>query len=241
MSDKKVSKKNEPKKSKKSSKGGDEILKTGYFAVSKRNYEMMIIIDAEVGQKKIDEKIKDVKNLIESEGGKITFEDLSWGVRDLCYKIKNRWTGLYVLLNFEIDSDKLRDIDSQLLIDGGVLRHLIVKLPDGYSPITYTEIKAKYESIESNKNLKRRSPTVKPKEAPVVIKVEKEIEKMEEVVVPVMTNIVEQIQESKEALKEEVKLEEKTEKENESDNKDHLDELNKKLDKLLLSDDLDNI
>ena len=88
-------------------------------------YEILYIIDAQVGDERREEIISKVKALVENNGGKAQ-EPEKWGVRKFAYPINYKTEGYYVLMNFEAPETVPHTLESQLLILDGVVRQMIV-------------------------------------------------------------------------------------------------------------------
>ena len=89
-------------------------------------YELLYIVPAPFTEKDLPDISKKVKQIIEKLGGKITKErDL--GNRKLAYPIKQVYRGFYLLLNFEIETKKLKELDRKLKLIPEILRHIVVK------------------------------------------------------------------------------------------------------------------
>jgi small subunit ribosomal protein S6 len=91
------------------------------------SYELAILYDPDL-EIDLEKPASKVKGIIAEAGGKITGED-NWGKRKLAYKIKGHDMAVYVFYTAEVDSLKLREIESKLNITDEVIRFLIVK-PD---------------------------------------------------------------------------------------------------------------
>jgi len=63
-----------------------------------RTYELMIIISADLREPEAKKVLKEVTDLIEKSGGKITNEDF-WGKRDFAYRIGKHSEGYYIVYN----------------------------------------------------------------------------------------------------------------------------------------------
>jgi len=91
-----------------------------------RNYELMLIFDASLDEKAIEDECQKIFSIIEKGDGKIT-NSTNWGVRKLAYPIKHNENGYYFIINFEADDKIIREIDRVNKINDKILRHLIVK------------------------------------------------------------------------------------------------------------------
>jgi len=93
-----------------------------------RKYELVCILDPQVGDGRFDEVIEKYENHLKSNGAEIAHID-RWGMRKLAYtspSLRKRSQGYYVLFQFESESGVIAPMESEMLIDEGILRHLIV-------------------------------------------------------------------------------------------------------------------
>lgn len=94
-----------------------------------REYEVLYIVRADVDDDKVQDAVKRVNTLIERSGGTAERTNL-WGKRKLAYDVKHQKEGSYVLQDFQLDPDRVPELESSLKITEEVLRHLIVRKPE---------------------------------------------------------------------------------------------------------------
>lgn len=94
-----------------------------------REYEVLYIVRADVDDDKVQDAVKRVNTLIERSGGSAERTNL-WGKRKLAYEVKHQKEGSYVLQDFQLDPDRVPELESSLKITEEVLRHLIVRKPE---------------------------------------------------------------------------------------------------------------
>lgn len=112
---------------------------TDYYSLTierMNQYELMVIIDPDIGNESIEKRLSKIRELIVSQKGEVTFEDI-WGVRELAYNIKKKDRGHYAVLDFTMDGEGLREVETTLKLDNEVLRHMIVTLPPTYKSKSY--------------------------------------------------------------------------------------------------------
>jgi small subunit ribosomal protein S6 len=142
-----------------------------------RIYEIAVLYPFPLGQKEEQDLLKAVEEIFTEFGGKLVFKDM-WGRRGLAYKIGGFTEGNYVIYYYELDPSKLKEIDQQLKILKGVLRHLMVKPPKHYQIASFAENYQKWKDdermageraiLEKEEKLKKqvvdkaRKQTVKP-------------------------------------------------------------------------------
>jgi small subunit ribosomal protein S6 len=98
------------------------------------DYEILLLLDAELPDERQNEIVTRTRELVERGGG--TFENHEpWGRRRLAYEIDHKPEGSYHLLTFQAEPGTLDEISRVLKITDGVMRHLAVRRPKpGASP-----------------------------------------------------------------------------------------------------------
>jgi small subunit ribosomal protein S6 len=91
-------------------------------------YELMLILDPEVGEERHDEILARLRELVEQGGGGWVSHE-PWGRRRLAYEIDKKDEGVYHLMHFDVQPDALNEITRVLRITDGVLRHMAVRRP----------------------------------------------------------------------------------------------------------------
>lgn len=100
-----------------------------------RDYEVLYIVRADFDDEKVQDAVKRVNTLIERSGGAAERTNL-WGKRKLAYEVKHQKEGSYVLQDFQLDPDRVPELEAGLKITEEVLRHLIVRKPEKAAPVT---------------------------------------------------------------------------------------------------------
>ncbi|MEA2682494.1 MAG: small subunit ribosomal protein [Chloroflexota bacterium] len=88
-------------------------------------YELMFIVKPELDEEQVNTATDRVHQLIVSNGGNIT-KTASWGKRRLAYQVGPYREGYYVVSNFEVEADKVVELERVLKISDTVFRHLLV-------------------------------------------------------------------------------------------------------------------
>jgi|GEM_PF-335243 len=93
-----------------------------------KNYELLYIVhpDLEGSTEKVTEK---VTGFIKKADGEITSQE-DWGKRKLAYTMAKNDFGVYVLVNFSVESTKLHLVERDLRLSEEILRSMIVVVPD---------------------------------------------------------------------------------------------------------------
>ena len=89
------------------------------------NYEVMFIIESALDEEKKQATIEMVKEVISTDGGEITKENI-WGNRKLAYPINKKNDGYYVVMEFTAKPELPSELDRRLKISDAVIRHIII-------------------------------------------------------------------------------------------------------------------
>jgi len=93
------------------------------MAKIKANYELMYIIDLDIGEEQIAATIEKFKSLIETNGTVNELEEI--GKKKLAYLINDKPDGYYVLVKFTSGPEIPAELDRVLKITDGIMRSLI--------------------------------------------------------------------------------------------------------------------
>ncbi len=89
-------------------------------------YEVLYIVSPDLSDEERNAVIEKFKTYIESNGGSISGVD-NWGLKTLAYPIKFKKEGHYVLMNYTASANTSIAMGKLMLINEGILRHIIVK------------------------------------------------------------------------------------------------------------------
>ncbi len=104
-----------------------------------RKWETLFIIHPDRVDEK-DQVFQKIKEIVESkEGGILKIDE--WGMRKLAYPIQKKNHGYYVLIEFYGLAELPKALEDFFRIDERVIRYIIVKLADRYSPSQEAENK----------------------------------------------------------------------------------------------------
>jgi small subunit ribosomal protein S6 len=107
-------------------------------------YELMVIIDPGIGQANVQKRLESIKKTI-AKHGEIFFEDI-WGEKELAYPMKKASKGFYAVFGFNFEAAELKEFETGLTLEPEVIRHLVVKLPLKYEPMTLDQLKAAHQA-----------------------------------------------------------------------------------------------
>ena len=94
-----------------------------------RDYELVLIINPEIGDEALDALVDSVSQFVTGKGGTVSSVE-RWGKRKLAYPIDHFLEGNYVLNKFRLKPALGRELKANLQISEGVLRHLLIRLND---------------------------------------------------------------------------------------------------------------
>src|SRR5689334_4926477 len=95
-----------------------------------RDYEMLYILNPELGEENLPAAIDKVNNLVTRLGGEMgeVNQTAPWGKRRMTYQINKSQDGFYVLANFRLDPAQTDELERDLRISEDVFRHLLISL-----------------------------------------------------------------------------------------------------------------
>ena len=93
------------------------------MAKTSEKYELMYIIDVDLGEEQIAAMVEKFKSLIETHGTVDELEEM--GKRRLAYLINDKPDGYYVLVKFTSPPEFPAELDRVLKITDGIMRSMI--------------------------------------------------------------------------------------------------------------------
>jgi small subunit ribosomal protein S6 len=96
------------------------------------DYEILLLLDAELPDERQNEIVSRTRETIEKGGGSWS-DHQPWGRRRLAYEIDHKPEGAYHLLTFDAEPETLAEVSRILRITDGVIRHLAVRRVKGAS------------------------------------------------------------------------------------------------------------
>jgi small subunit ribosomal protein S6 len=95
-----------------------------------RHYEVMVILDAGLEEEAIRTTIDRATQIVVKGGGTVDKVD-RWGKRRFAYEVRHRNEGYYVLITTTAESAVLAEVDRMLGLADEVIRHKVIRLPEG--------------------------------------------------------------------------------------------------------------
>jgi len=90
-------------------------------------YESMIILAPNLTNEELEKETGKLQNLIAELGGEIIKTD-NWGKKQLAYEIEKFHEGYYLINYFNLDTQKIHEIDRHYRLSEKIIRHNIIKL-----------------------------------------------------------------------------------------------------------------
>lgn len=89
------------------------------------HYELLFILPNKYTEDELAPVNAQVEQLIVAQGAAITYRE-TWGKRKLAYPIKKNAYGYYQLVEFDLEAQKLNELNRNLALSADVVRHQIV-------------------------------------------------------------------------------------------------------------------
>jgi len=93
----------------------------------KYQYELTYVISGVVKQNQVDDIVRKVNHLIESNDGDVLEVD-EWGNQRLAYEIDRKRSGYYVNMYFQAPGELVPRLERELDINDDVLRYLTLRM-----------------------------------------------------------------------------------------------------------------
>lgn len=90
-----------------------------------KNYEGVFIIDPDLATETSKGVVHQIQEWVTKNGGRVDGLQ-EWGKRRLAYKIGKKHEGLYVVVNFQMDSQATNKLEQAVRLNDHVMRYLLV-------------------------------------------------------------------------------------------------------------------
>jgi small subunit ribosomal protein S6 len=143
-------------------------------------YELMYIIGSHVADDEAAKVVDEVKKYLESAQAVIQkHEDL--GKKKFAYPIKHTKLGQYIVVSFELLSDKVNEFEHKIRTNPAIIRHLILNMEEAVVRLEKDRVEqAKLKTVRPMEEAKPAAMRPKPKAADgkkIQIDLDAEIEK----------------------------------------------------------------
>lgn len=124
-------------------------------------YELMFVLSPTLTEAKRNKSIKQIDDVLKSNKAEVFHVD-DWGKREMAYAIKGHDEAYYIIYYFETqDAAFLAELEEDMKLDAGVLRHIIIKRDDEF------EVKD-FSKVDEEENKRDMSPNrLKTKKSPI--------------------------------------------------------------------------
>lgn len=112
-----------------------------------RIYECAVLYPHPIAQKEEADLIKEIEGMFADAGATLKMKD-AWGRRGLAYTIRGYDEANVVIYYYDMDPSKVKEIDQQLKILKGVLRHMIIKPPKNYQMVPYADALERWQESQ---------------------------------------------------------------------------------------------
>jgi small subunit ribosomal protein S6 len=95
-----------------------------------KKYEMVILIDPQIGDSQVETTIQGYKQRLEEAGAEVLHVD-QWGLRKLAYSspaLQGRQQAFYTLFQFSGDPALIQPLEAVMKLDESVLRYLFISV-----------------------------------------------------------------------------------------------------------------
>ena len=97
------------------------------MASEKYQYELTYVISGVVQQNQVDDIVRKINHLVESNDGDVLEVD-EWGNQRLAYEIDRKRSGYYVNMYFKAPGTLIERLERELQINDDVLRYLTLRM-----------------------------------------------------------------------------------------------------------------
>lgn len=135
-----------------------------------KKYELMLIFSGEIPEQDFERELEKLREALKEYTKKIEYEDL-WGKREFTYRVKKQKRGYYSVLNFSASPAVIHELRADIKLNPYVLRHLLIALPEDYEYGKYKEQVLREERAprakEEKKVLAKRAKAIAPAAAEI--------------------------------------------------------------------------
>ena len=114
-----------------------------------RAYEELFIVKPDATEEEIEQVVEQVQSVITTGGGTVDKID-KWGVRKLAYRVRKQHEGFYILVQFSLSPEAVKEIERRLRVSDLVLKFITVRLDE------------KLKRIEKRKKRREKRAARKP-------------------------------------------------------------------------------
>lgn len=101
-----------------------------------RRYETLVLIHPDQGEPGSKDLAARIRSLIEEQGGSVS-QVQEWGARELAYPIAKEKRAIYVLFEYRVGVEALREVERNIKLMDSVLRFISVRQGDNAPPAAF--------------------------------------------------------------------------------------------------------
>lgn len=101
-----------------------------------RRYETLVLIHPEQGEPGAKELASRIRTLIEDLRGTVS-QVQEWGTRELAYPVEKQRRAIYVLFEYRLGADTLKELERNIKLMDPVLRFLSVRQDEDAPPAAF--------------------------------------------------------------------------------------------------------
>jgi small subunit ribosomal protein S6 len=125
--------------------------------VSDRVYEILFIVDPNLGEPEVDALAAQIQGYVEKEGGRIQKVE-KWGKKRLAYPVRKHREGSYVLIVAEGTGEIIKEIERRIRVTDGVVRYLSVRVDEDLRKAETSKRKRASEDEKKRTRMATRPP-----------------------------------------------------------------------------------
>lgn len=91
-----------------------------------RAYEMMVIMDPTVDERKVATELEKFLKVVTNDGGTVDNVDV-WGRRRMAYEINKHAEAIYAVVNLTAEPATVKELDRQLTLNEQILRTKVIR------------------------------------------------------------------------------------------------------------------
>jgi small subunit ribosomal protein S6 len=97
--------------------------------VSERTYEILFVVDPNLGEPEVDVLAAQVQGYVEKEGGRVSKLE-KWGKKRLAYTVGKHREGSYVLVVADGAATLVKEVERRIRVTDGIFRFLTVRVDE---------------------------------------------------------------------------------------------------------------
>lgn len=146
-------------------------------------YELLFFTSV-ANEDRVGEIKKEITQILESQGGKISADFFDIGKRKFAYPIKRQTHGFFSFCRFDIeDKEKLPEIDRRLKLNEKIMRHMMVRAAEVGKPVVAPTGPEQKPEVR-----KEKTAAAKPAEKPVETKAKVGMAELDEKLSEILEN-----------------------------------------------------